>query len=162
MKDDFILVSYPIKGGKIMYTHEHDGEYDNEYECEKSENISGNVIDLDLKKCDSEVRADIKVIKNNKACVRVWGQIKDCEGKPVKDALVKLLKSYYYHGKIEFEGVAHTTTDCMGFYQFEVCLDDEHDKFRIIVGKSTPKGRDRVIREKGFCNPCDKEKDEQC
>lgn len=116
--------------------------------------ISGNVLDLDLNKCDSEVRADIEVGKSKKCCVRVWGQVKDCDGNPVEDAQVKLLKSYYYHGKMEFEGVAHTTTDCMGFYQFDVCIKNEHDKFRIIVGKAST-GKERVIHGKGICDPCD-------
>lgn len=116
--------------------------------------IIGNAVDLDLKKCDSEVRADIKVGKEKNCCVRVWGQVKDCEGKPVPDAQVKLLKSYYYHGKMDFEGIAHTTTDCMGFYQFDVCMTDEHSKFRILVGKAST-GKERVIHSKGICDPCE-------
>jgi hypothetical protein len=117
--------------------------------------IIGNALDLDLNKCDSEVRADIRVGKTKKNCIRVWGQVKDCEGRPVPEAQVKLLKSYYYHGNIEFEGVAHTTTDCLGFYQFDVCLEDEHTKFRIIVGKASTGGKERVINGKGICNPCE-------
>jgi len=123
--------------------------------AEKCENITGNALDLDLNRCDSEVRADIKVGKSKECCVRVWGQIKDCDGNPVKDALIKLLKSYYFHGKIEFEGVAHTTTDCMGFYQFDVCIKDEHEKsnYRILVGKPNS-GPERVLHGKFVCDPC--------
>lgn len=129
-------------------------DYNCECKTEKSDNITGNVLDLELKKCDSEVRADIRVGKSKERCVRVWGQIKDCDGNPIKEALVKLLKSYYYHGKIEFEGISHTTTDCMGFYQFDVCSSDEHDKFRIIVSKANT-GKERVISGNGICDPCE-------
>jgi hypothetical protein len=45
------------------------------------------------------------------------GQVKNCGGKPVKDVLVKLLRAYYYHGKVELEGISHSTTDCAGLYQ---------------------------------------------
>jgi len=128
-------------------------DYDCEYQTEICESITGNTLDLDLKKCDSEVRADIKVGKSKNCCVRVWGQVKDCDGNPVKDALVKLLKSYYYHGKIKFDGISHTTTDCMGFYQFDVCVDDDNTKFKIIVSKANT-GTERVIHSSGTCNPC--------
>lgn len=116
--------------------------------------IIGNAMDIDLCKGDSEIRADVTVGKSKKCCVRVWGQVKDCEGNAVPDAQVKLLKSYYYHGKLDFEGVAHTTTDCMGFYQFDVCPEDEHTKYRILVGKANT-GKERVIHGKGICDPCE-------
>lgn len=116
-------------------------------------NIKGNALDVELKKCDSEVRADV-VVGTDRKCVRLWGQIKDCDGNPVKDALIKLLKPYYKCGKVEYEGIAHTRTDCLGFYQFDICPEDEKVKFRVLVSKAV-KGRDRVIdNEEGLCNPC--------
>ena len=127
---------------------------DCECKTDVCEGIIANSLDLDIKKCDSEIRADIIVAKSKECCVRVWGQIKDCDGKPVKDALVKLLRAYYYHGKVEFEGIAHSTTDCLGFYQFDVCPSDEHVKFRILVSKANA-SKERVIHENGLCNPCD-------
>lgn len=130
-----------------------------EYKPDLYENIKGNVIDLDLNKSDSEVRADILVENKKKCCIRVWGQIKDCDGNPVQDALVKLLESYCCHGKIEYKGVAHTVTDCLGYYQFEVCLDDAFDRFRIIASKANT-GKERVLHDSnGLCEPCEKEKD---
>lgn len=120
---------------------------------EMCENVKGNAIDVELRPNDCEVRADVVV--GRERCVRLWGQIKDCEGKPVKDALVKLLKPIWRFGKIEFIGVAHTMTDCLGFYQFDICPDEESTKFRVIVSKAV-KGNERVIATGGGkCNPCD-------
>lgn len=123
-------------------------------DCKDGDGFKGNALDVELKKCDGEVRADV-VVNREKRCVRLWGQVKDCEGKAIEGALVKLLKPYYRNGKIEFEGVAHTTTDCLGFYQFDICPEDEKVKFRVIVSKAS-RGRERIIdHEEGICNPCD-------
>lgn len=120
------------------------------------DSVKGNAFDLELKKNDCEVRADITVSRERS--VRLWGIIKDCEGKPVKDAQVKLVKVCFKGGKIEFEGVAHTISDCLGFYQFDICPKDENDKYRVIVGKASY-GNERTIEDKdGICNPC-KDKD---
>lgn len=127
----------------------HDCRYNKEY-CD---NIKGNAADVEFKKNDCEVRADI--IVGRERCVRLWGQIKDCEGNPVKDALIKLLKPVYRYGKIDYVGVAHTITDCLGFYQFDVCPEDENTKFRVIVSKAS-KGNERIIDTNGGkCDPCD-------
>jgi len=127
-----------------------------EFECECKTDlcdlIHGNVLDLDLKKNDCEIRADITV--GRKHCVRVWGQVKDCEVVPVKEALVKLVKIHFECGKLEYEGVAHTVTDCMGFYQFEICVPYEECKYKILAGKPAT-GNERVI-EKEVCNVCKK------
>lgn len=132
--------------------YQEDCRYD--YKKEHCDGVKGNVLDVELKKCDSEVRADI-VVERERRCIRLWGQIKDCEGNPVKDALIKLLKPYYKNGKVEYEGYAHTVTDCLGFYQFEICPCDEKVKFRVIVGKAC-RGRERTIdEEEGICKPCD-------
>ncbi|MCQ1530737.1 hypothetical protein [Lutispora saccharofermentans] len=139
-----------------VYTHESrkDPDYDSiqDYQKEPCENVKGNAIDVELRPNDCEVRADIVV--DRERCIRLWGQIKDCEGKPVKDALVKLLKPIWKYGKIEYVGVAHTTTDCLGFYQFNICPDENNNKFRVIVSKAA-KGNERVIYTGGGkCNPC--------
>jgi hypothetical protein len=128
-------------------------EYHSSCKKEHCENVKGNAFDIEFKKRDCEVRADI-VVGREKRCIRLWGQVKDCDGRPVEDALVKLLKPYYRNGRIEFEGVAHTKTDCLGFYQFEICPEEEHVKFRVIVSKAT-RGHERKIEEDhGICNPC--------
>ncbi len=129
------------------------GNYDcgQDYQREICDNIKGNAIEVEVKPKDCEIRADIIVAKER--CVRLWGQVKDCEGKPVKDALVKLLKPIWKYGRIEFIGIAHTMTDCLGFYQFDLCTEEENTKFRVIVGKAT-KGNERIITTGGHCNPC--------
>ena len=135
----------------------YDGKSSNNNDCgqdyqrEVCDNIKGNAIDVEVRPKDCEIRADVVVAKER--CVRLWGQIKDCEGKPVKDALVKLLKPIWKYGKMEFVGVAHTMTDCLGFYQFDLCPDEENTKFRVIVGKAT-KGNERIITTGSICNPC--------
>lgn len=118
------------------------------YGCEI---INGNNIDIDLKKNDCEVRADVVVARNN--TVRIWGQIRDCEGVPVPNALVKLVKPVKCQGKVEYQGVAHITTDCNGFYQFEVCPAPCDSCYKILVSKSTH-CQDRVICPSGNCTPC--------
>ncbi len=115
------------------------------------EDIVGNETDIDLEHGDCEVRADITV--KSQRSVRVWGQVNDCEGRPVKGALVTLLRYFSCHGKIEYEGVAHTTTDCQGFYQFDVDMTELKDKYKIIVGKAS-RGSERIIHEEGVCYTC--------
>ena len=120
------------------------------------EYIEGNVskrieIDKHTKAC--EIRADLEVAKRK--TIRIWGQIRDCKGKPVKCALIKLVKEVKKHCKTEYEGVAHTITDCLGFYQFDICAPKDHKsiKFRIIVSKQAI-GKEIVIK-KAACDPCD-------
>lgn len=138
---------------------EHRKDHHEEHRKERCETIKGNVFDIEFKKRDCEVRADI-IVGREKRCIRLWGQVKDCEGRPVEDALVKLLKPIFKNGKHEFEGVAHTKTDCLGFYQFEVCPEEEKVKFRVIVSKATKVHERKIDREHGICNPCrDRDKD---
>lgn len=126
------------------------------YHEDTCELVRGNAINLDLNRCDCEVRADIKVETKN--CVRIWGQVTDCYGKPVKDALVKLIKPYFSKGCIEYTGVAHTVTDCLGFYQFDICqCDDEKAKYRVLVSKPAF-GKERVLPADSICEPCEKQK----
>jgi hypothetical protein len=117
-------------------------------ECEL---LIGNVVDIEVKKDDCEVRADIVVAK--KHCVRIWGQVLDCEGNPVQDALIKLARRECAGEKSKLVGVAHAVSDCKGFYQFEVCGEDIKQSFRIIVGKAAV-GKERHLPVKGKCKPC--------
>lgn len=57
--------------------------------------------------------------------------------------------------KNAFIGVAHGITDCEGFYQFDICGCDETGSFKIVVSKAAS-GKERVICDKGECEPCDK------
>lgn len=113
--------------------------------------IVGNSLEVEIDGDDCEIRADIEVSRKN--TVRLWGQIKDCEGKPVEGALVKLLKQTVVCGKPNYVGVAHAVTDCLGFYQFEICTCHSSTKYRILVGKAAI-GSEKIINSTGTCNPC--------
>ena len=101
--------------------------------------VVGNSVDFDIEECDSEIKADITV--GHRETVRVWGQIRDCEGNPVPYAYLKLIKN----GPNGSEGIAHTITDCNGYYQFDICkCTDGTSNFSILVGKAAT-GRERVV-----------------
>lgn len=133
---------------------------DNSYPVvgQSCEYVQGNSVDIEICNNDCEIRADIVVAR--KKSIRVWGQVKDCNGQPVSCALVKLLRPVYVRGRVEYEGVAHGVTDCMGFYQFDLCdcCDDHNKKFRVIVSKAAV-GGERVISSNGLCDPCNPKND---
>lgn len=115
--------------------------------------IEGNVsrpIKIDPSKKICEIRADI--IVNRKKSVRIWGQVKDCKGHPVQCALVKLVKKVVKCGKVEYEGVAHVVTDCLGFYQFDICVPTTSE-FLVIVSKPSV-GGELELKPSTECNPC--------
>lgn len=115
-------------------------------ECKKDEceYVKGNLSEFEVKENDCEIRVDliVKEVHN----VRVWGQVTTCEGRPVEDALVKLVKVVYQEKKIVLVGVAHTITDCQGFYQFDICEKKEDAEYIVIVGKAAVT-KDRIICE---------------
>lgn len=116
------------------------------------ETVKGNAVEVQLQKDDCEVRADIVVGKTNS--VRIWGQVKGCDGSPVSNALIKLIKVVYRCGRYDFEGIAHTISDCTGFYQFDVSPCEVSAKYRILVHKAAT-GAERVIPVSSQqCNPC--------
>ncbi|KXZ39127.1 hypothetical protein SAMN05661008_01115 [Alkalithermobacter thermoalcaliphilus JW-YL-7 = DSM 7308] len=120
------------------------------------EYIVGNVsetikISKDTDVC--EIKADFEVSKQR--TVRIWGQVKDCNGNPVKCALVKLVKQICRCGKIDYIGVAHTVTDCKGFYQFDVCVPENTEKYKVIVSKAAS---GKEIIKSTECDPCGKDK----
>lgn len=114
--------------------------------------VVGNSVDFTVGKCDSEIKADLTV--GHRDSVRVWGQIKDCSGNPVPYAYLKLIKI----NKNSQVGVAHTITDCMGYYQFDICpCDGDTSNYRLLVGKASTGGGERIIASgvSGTnCNPC--------
>lgn len=120
--------------------------------------ISGNSLDVDVNYCESEIRADIVVSEHSS--VRLWGRVINCDGDPVKDALVKLLKvECLKNGKQKYVGVAHTISDCEGFYQFELSpyLNEDSSCYRVLVNKAAY-GPERVIpTNKVNCSSCDDE-----
>lgn len=110
---------------------------------------TGNSIDIDINKCEQggEVKADIMLntdINNECKVVRLWGQIKDCNGYAVPNALLKLVKVEKYKGKYEYKGIAHTVSDCEGFYQFDLCYCDGSENYKILVSR-TSSGTDELV-----------------
>jgi hypothetical protein len=122
---------------------------DNNY-CET---IIGNSLDIDVDSSNCEIRADV-IIEKTCPSVRLWGQIKDCDGCPVANALVKLVRVISYKGSCKFEGVAHTISDCDGFYQFDLCSDKCDATYKIIVSKPII-GKEAVIKSHGNCDVCE-------
>ncbi|MEG2295357.1 MAG: hypothetical protein RSB96_01255 [Oscillospiraceae bacterium] len=115
--------------------------------------IDGNSIDIILNGCDSEIKADIHVREFQS--IRLWGQIKGCNGKPVPYALLKLVRVIKKPcGDCEYQGVSHSISDCQGFYQFDLCAKDKNAKYKILVSKAVI-GRERIISTNdGNCNAC--------
>lgn len=116
------------------------------------DSVKGNSIEVELSKDDCEVRADVVVERTSG--VRIWGQIRDCDGFPVKYALIKLVKISTYCGKIDVQGVAHTISDCTGFYQFEVSPCNVGTKYRVLVSKAVECCERKVPDSELLCNPC--------
>lgn len=116
------------------------------------DSVKGNSIEVELHKDDCEVRADVIVARTSG--VRIWGQVRDCDGFPVKYALIKLVKISTYCGKIDVQGVAHTISDCTGFYQFEVGACEVGAKYRVLVSKAA-EGCERKVPESALlCDAC--------
>ncbi len=115
--------------------------------------INGNSIDIAPQGCDSEIKADITVSEFNS--VRLWGQIVNCHGMAVPNALLKLVKIVMdCNNKCLYQGIAHTVSDCNGFYQFDLCVDDPCAKYKVLVNKSAT-GTERIIDgSSGNCNAC--------
>ena len=129
----------------------------NDCQCAGYSVVNGNSLDIDVNYCESEIRADVVVSEYDS--VRLWGRIVNCEGKPVANALIKLLKVTCHKNGVSYNGVAHTLSDCDGFYQFELCRcsDEEFEKccYKILVSKAAY-GPERVVPiSGGNCNPCD-------
>ncbi|MGL5675362.1 MAG: hypothetical protein ACRDDX_03020 [Cellulosilyticaceae bacterium] len=123
--------------------------------CKTSTVTVGNSIDINLNTPDicqsSEVRADVVV--DEISAKRVWGRVVNCQGQPIANALAKLVKVVCIKGKKEYIGVAHTITNCEGFYQFDVCADDL-SCYKIIVNKATT-GKEVILdTTTGNCNTC--------
>jgi hypothetical protein len=123
-------------------------------ECkhEECELVVGNTIKVDIGDEDCEVRADIAV--ERRKTVRIWGQVVDLYGEPVAEALVKLIKVKCSEGKTKLISLAHTVTDCKGFYQFEICGKKKKNSYLIVAGKAAA-GNERIVYEMVECVACD-------
>ncbi len=123
--------------------------------------INGNSIDIEPHGCDSEIKADI-VVSEFKS-VRLWGQVVNCAGEPVANALLKLVKVVYDSaGNCVYQGIAHSVSDCQGFYQFDLCAEDPCAKYKVLVNKSAV-GTERIIQTGGGnCNACSEDEYTPC
>lgn len=124
------------------------GECKNKDDCTF---LRGNNADIDIDKYDCEVRSDIVV--SEERSVRIWGQIINCHGKGVGGALVKLIAIEPQDCKKKSYGVAHTVSDCDGYYQFDVpdCENKKH--YKVLVGKAAT-GKEKVLHGNESCDPC--------
>ena len=136
------------------------------HHMEHHKTIVGNSVNVNIKKCDADIRADV-VVSEHKS-IRLWGQVKNKEGMAIGNALVKLLKIIYSGSRIIYQSVASTISDLDGFYQFDLtCPILEDSTYKVLVGKSFG-GGDRVapiIDELGnlyddddICRPIEKKK----
>lgn len=114
-----------MKGTFIMNTCECNCD---SHLCNKdNEMLTENSIDLLINdSCKSEIRADI--ILNKLEVITIYGQVKDCEGCPISNVLIKLMKCC---GN-KLKEVDCTTSDCQGFYLFKVYLPQPKGNYRLI------------------------------
>ncbi len=112
----------------------------------------GNNYDICLEPSDCEIKANL-IVSPAKRSVRIWGRVLDCNGRPVEGALIKLIKSVCCCGCFDYEGLAHTVSDCDGFYQFEVDPCDKSNAYKMVVGMAAT-GKERAIAEEGNCKNC--------
>ena len=127
-----------------------DGKFDS---CDFTDGNVSKPIEINKNSNVCEIKVDMEIGK--KRTVRIWGQIRDCKGRPVRGAMVKLIKEVISCGKKRYTGVAHGITDCMGFYQFDVCVPQScqgSERYRVIVSKQA-EGEELVIDE-AECYPC--------
>ena len=117
--------------------------------------VLGNSIDIKVEPCNdaAEIRADVRVEEFDTK--RLWGQILNCYNRPVPNTLIKLVKVIGDCNNKQYVGIAHTVTDCEGFYQFDLCANDCHDVcYKVIVNKAIT-GPEMVIDTAGGnCDAC--------
>lgn len=111
--------------------------------------FNGNSVDIDINTHDCEIRADVVVSEYQ--AIRLWGRVLNCDGKPVANALIKLIK-VDCNG---YKGVAHTVSDCDGFYQFELYNCDKVYNYKLLVSKATYGSEKVVPIIFNDCAPCD-------
>ncbi|WP_373601364.1 hypothetical protein [Paraclostridium bifermentans] len=122
----------------------------NECNCSSECRVfNGNSVDIDVNSHDCEIRADVVVSEYQ--AIRLWGRVLNCDGKPVANALIKLIK-VDCNG---YKGVAHAVSDCDGFYQFEIYNCDKAYNYKLLVSKATYGSEKVVPIIFNECAPCD-------
>lgn len=106
--------------------------------------VKGSDVDICVDGWMSEIRADITLFEYS--TIRIWGQVKNCQGKPICGVLLKLVKVFGCDCEgNNYEGIAHTTSDDKGFYQFEICANDPHRHYKILAHKAALGGECRIL-----------------
>lgn len=95
--------------------------------------FQGKTVDVEIQKNDSDIRLDLEV--KRKISFKLWGQVKDSQGKFVEDAFVILLKPKYIRGEIEYIPISTTVSDSIGFYQFDIEKLEKGLKYKVSVSK---------------------------
>lgn len=126
--------------------------YNNNNFCDTNTIVSGNSIVVDTNCNASEIKADIKVSEFDS--LRLWGQVLNCNGQPVSNVLVKLMRIICTPQGESYQGIAHTITDCNGFYQFELCREDRNSKYKVLVSKAATGPELVHTNINGDCNTC--------
>ncbi len=140
------------QGFMPCYEHAYSAPRENKKPRAECAAVRGNSVDIALNQNDCEVRTDVTVTREHS--VRIWGQVADCDGAPVGGALIKLIGVTYEPGGLcQYYGVAHTITDCEGFYQFDIPACDIGEHYKLLVGKAAL-GKERVIFCQEHCDPC--------
>lgn len=117
-----------LKKDEVCNDNMHITTYEEEFSF-----IKGEPIQIEVSSNDSDIRLDLVVEK--KKASKLWGQVKDLDGKYIEHAMVTLLKPQYIRGKIEYFSVGTTFSDCFGFYHFEIEKLDKGLKYMISVSK---------------------------
>lgn len=111
--------------------------------------VSGPNTQFSIDACQSQICADITV--SEFSTVRVWGQIKNTCNEPVPGVLLKLVRvGCDAYGEPKYYGLAHTISDCDGFYQFDVCANSIDTCYKVIANKSAT-GCTRVLSAEDPC-----------
>lgn len=118
-----------LKKGTVCYGNLYSTSFESKFDC-----IQGKSVDVELIEDNSDLRLDLIVDKKN--IFKIWGQVKDSYDMYIEGVLVNLLKPHYVRGEIEYNLIATTTTDCFGFYQFEIDELEKGLKYRVTVGEN--------------------------
>lgn len=125
----------------------------NNNSCDDSNSIIlGNSIVVDTNCNASEIKADIKVAEFDS--LRLWGQVLNCNCQGVSNVLVKLVRIICTENGEKYQGIAHTISDCNGFYQFEICREDRNFKYKVLVSKAATGPEVVYTNTNGECNSC--------
>ncbi len=96
-------------------------------------------IDIGGNGCQCEIQADFVVPE--KRYVKIWGRVLNCFAEVVQHALLKLVKVVCDgQGRYVYEKIAHTITDCNGYYEFELCIEDCQTEYKVLIEKSLIQG----------------------